>query len=344
MSARVRMEEIAQHIGVSVATVSLVLRDKPGITDETRQRVIEAARKLGYRKLPQTDLISPKHLKMVGMLNKTRGEDEPHTNQFYGPIIAGIDAACRQRQINLLYATVPVDEDNHPLEVPRMLMNDELDGLLLVGTFVNSTIMRLMENRTVAAILIDAYAPGHNYDAVLTDNFHGAYEAVSYLVKCGHHHIGLVGSLPEAYPSILERRRGYLQALQDFGINQPYFADGHILSKEAVEVTLELLRQQPQITALFCCNDWIATRVIQAVPSIGRQVPKDLSIIGFDNIEMASHTIPGLTTMNVDKISMGRRAVDLLASRSEFPDSASVSVILRPTLVVRESVQKISSG
>ena len=99
MSARVRMEEIAQHIGVSVATVSLVLRDKPGITDETRQRVIEAARKLGYRKLPQTDLVLPKRLQMVGMLNKTRGEDEPHTNQFYGPIIAGIDAACRQRQI-----------------------------------------------------------------------------------------------------------------------------------------------------------------------------------------------------------------------------------------------------
>jgi LacI family transcriptional regulator len=344
MSQRVTMEHIARQSGVSLATVSLVLRDKPGINDETRQRVLDVARVLGYRKRVQAEYVAAQNLQQVGMLIKARADDQPHTNQFYSVVATGIEAACRRQQINLLFATVSVDANNHPQELPRMLLDDELDGLLLVGAFVGSTITRLMERRTTPTVLVDGYAVDNRYDSVVSDNFRGAYQAVSYLTGHGHQHIGIVGSLPNAYPSIEERRRGYLQALKDRGIEQPYFADSHILPKEAADATVELLRRSPHITALFCCNDMMAIAVIQAANAVGRRVPDDLSIIGFDNIDLAEHVTPALTTMHVDKGSMGRLAVQLLTNRIEIPTANCVTAVLRPTLVERQTVRSIRSA
>jgi LacI family transcriptional regulator len=341
VSQRVTMEDIAQQSGVSLATVSLVLRDKPGINHETRQRVIAAARALGYRKRSPVTVAGASSLRLVGMVNKTRPDDGPRTNPFYAPVVSGIEAACRRQQINLLYATVPVDEDNHPQELPRMLLEDDLDGLLLLGAFVDSTVARLVERRTIPTVLVDAYAAGNVYDSVLSDNFRGAHEAVSYLIACGHRHIGLVGSLPTAYPSIADRRRGYIQALQDQGITQRYFADSHLPANQAVAAAVELLQRAPAITALFCCNDAMAIGVLQAAQALGRSVPDDLSVIGFDDIDLAEHVTPALTTMHVDKISMGRLAVQLLSNRAEFPTASSVTAVLRPTLIERHSVRLI---
>ncbi len=341
MSQRVTLEDIARQSGVSLATVSLVLRDKPGINEGTRQRVMAVARTLGYRKRLPLDTGSPRPLQLVGMLAKVRTNDPPATNPFYGPVLAGIEAACRRQQINLLYATVPVDADNHPQELPRMLLSDELDGLLLVGAFVDSTISKLMERRSTPLVLVDAYAARNVYDSVLSNNFAGARQAVSYLIANGHQHIGLVGSVPNAYPSIAERRRGYLQALEDHNISEPYFADSHIVPQDAAEAAVALLRRAPQITALFCCNDAMAITTMQAAQLAGRRVPDDLSIIGFDNIDLAEHITPALTTMHIDKASIGRLAVQLLANRADFPDASCVTAAVQPTLVERQSVRPI---
>src|ERR687889_589441 len=104
MSQRVTLEDIARQSGVSLATVSLVLRNKPGINDDTRQRVLNVARTLGYRKRPQSDSVATQSIHRVGVLNKVRVDDQPQTNQFYSPVVAGIEASCRRQQINLLYA------------------------------------------------------------------------------------------------------------------------------------------------------------------------------------------------------------------------------------------------
>jgi LacI family transcriptional regulator len=219
-----------------------------------------------------------------------------------------------------------------------MLLEDDLDGLLLVGAFVDATIGRLVERHNTPVVLVDAYAAEHIYDSVVSDNFRGAHEAVSYLIECGHRHIGLVGSLPTTYPSIEERRRGYLRALREHGIAPPYFADSHIPPDQAAEATADLLRRFPRITALFCCNDALAIAVMQAAQALGRAVPGDLSIVGFDDIDLAAHVTPALTTMRVDKLSMGRLAVQLLVNRATFPATGRVTTVLRPALVKRRSV------
>jgi LacI family transcriptional regulator len=342
MSQRVTLEDIARQSGVSSATVSLALRDKPGITADTRQRVIETARELGYRKLAQPERGSALH--HLGIAIKARVDDDPQVNSFYAPIVAGIEAACRKLKINMLFATVPVDRDSHPQELPRMLFASHLDGILLIGAFVDQTITHILQHQGLPTVLVDAYAPGHDYDAVLIDNIRGAYDAVSHLIGLGHRQIGLVGTLPDAYPSIADRRTGYEQALADHGIAGRYFADCHLSIEEGAAATAALLAAQPEITALFCANDLIAVGAIQAARAAARQVPGDLSIIGFDNIELGQHLNPQLTTLHVDKVAMGRLAVTLLAQRAEYPAANAITTVLRPSLVERQSTRRLTAG
>lgn len=341
-SERTTMAEIAEQTGVSLSTVSLVLRDKPGVGSDTRQRVLEAARDLGYLPQKPTAPYAPA-VKNLGLILKADPGSVPQANKFYSHVVAGIEMACRRRQLNLLYATMTVDEDSYPLELPRLLVEDNAaDGLLLVGAFLDGALAQVVERRSTPIVLVDAYAISDVYDAVVSDNFSGAYQAVTFLLQQGHQHIGLVGSHAHAYPSVEERHNGYTRALKDHGISERYVADCHIINtEETIATTIDLLRRYPQITALFSVNDEGALLGMDVARSLGRHVPDDLSVVGFDNSDLAGCVSPPLTTMHVDKVGMGRLAVQLLVNRIEFPESSPVRAAVRPCLIERDSVHRI---
>jgi LacI family transcriptional regulator len=343
-SKRVTLADIAKKSGVSLTTVSLVLRNKSGagIPPETRQRVLDTARDLGYRLKVSGSTEQPRQtLTQIGVVLRAREDDLPLANPFYSYILAGIEAACRQNRLNFLSATLPVNADNYPIEVPRLLEEEHVDGLLLVGTFVDQTLDHVLGEKSVPIVLVDAYSESNAYDAVVTDNYQSAYRAVSYLIEKGHQHIGIVGSLRRAYPSIRERRRGYLDALQDHDLDAAYFADCHLIREEAATAVSTLLHDSPQVTALFGVNDDMAIATMRAVQASGRRVPDDLSIIGFDDIELAHLTVPALTTMQVDKVNMGRTAVQTLLNRAQAGDAPQISVALHTRLIERQSVRDI---
>jgi LacI family transcriptional regulator len=342
LNGGITMAEIAEQSGVSLSTVSLVLRAKPGVGSGTRQRVMEVAKELGY--IPRKVTAPyPSTLANIGLILKADPDAIPQANKFYSHVVAGIEMACRRRQVNLLYATMTVDEDSYPLELPRILVEDSTtDGLLLVGAFLNEALIQVVDRRSTPIVLVDAYATSGAYDALVSDNLSGAYQAVTYLIQRGHRHIGLVGSHARAYPSIEERCSGYLQALEDHGISDRYVADCHIVNpEETVEAVTALLRHNPQITAIFAVNDEGALLVMDVARDLGRQVPGDLSIVGFDDIDLASCVTPPLTTMHVDKLGMGRLAVQFLANRIEYPESSPVRAAIRPRLVERSSARTI---
>ena len=196
---RVKMPDIAQESGVSISTVSLVLRDKPGIPPETRQRVQKIAQQLGYRPRGSTvrsHSVSVR-LRSLGLILKSEPGVAPRANPFYSHVLAGIEEICRQKKINLLYATLPVDVNNHPVEVPRLLLEESTDGLLVVGALLDDALAPVLRQKAMPIVLVDAYALSEKYDAVVSDNVHGAYQAVSYLIQRGHRHIGMVGSCPD---------------------------------------------------------------------------------------------------------------------------------------------------
>ena len=338
---RVTMSDIAEQSGVSLSTVSLVLRDRPGVGADTRQRVLDTAKALGY--LPKGDTQFSSSLTSIGLILKSVPDQAPQANPFYSHVLAGIEAACRQWHLNLLFAIMPVDQDSYPIEVPRLLREgNTVDALLFVGAFVDDTVSQVVERRSTPIVLVDAYAASDLYDAVVTDNTKGAQSAVAHLIQRGHRHIGFVGHHLRAYPSIRDRSTGYTQALQQHGIPDRYLAECHITDKDGVaEATTSLLEVNPQVTALLGANDEVAFTAMEVARTLGRQIPDDVSIIGFDNIDPAKSVTPALTTMHVDKIGMGRLAVQLLINRVEYPDASPVTAVIRPYLVERKSVQSL---
>lgn len=339
MKTKVRISDIALKSGVSLSTVSLVLNNRPGVSRETRERVLEIAEELGYPLKPSATAGKDVPLATLGMVVKLDPDISPQANPFYSQVIVGIEDTCRRKGINLLFTTLPVDEDNRPLEIPQLVSNDMVDGLLIVGICVNETLASAIDQRPTPVVLVDGYADSGRYDAVVSDNFRAAYQAVTYLIQRGHRHIGLVGGAEACYPSLKERRNGYLRALKENGINQAYIANFNIIKTKGYQETIDLLRENPQITALFCLNDDVGSAALRAAQSLGRRVPQQISIVGYDDTYIAANTHPPLTTMHVDTLAMGRAAVHLLSLRIDHPESARMTLTVHPHLVERESVR-----
>jgi LacI family transcriptional regulator len=341
MRRKAKISDIAQKGGVSLSTVSLVLNNKPGVSAETRTKILEIAKEVEYPVKFDQPSNKETSLKTVGMVIKTDPDIIPQANPFYSKVIIGIEDVCRRKGINLLFSTLPVDDNNHPIETPHLLSNPIIDGLLMVGTFIDETILSISSRSGPAIVLVDGYSDWDRFDTVISDNFGAAYHAVEYLLSKGHRHIGLVGSEADSYPSLKDRRNGYIRALKDHNINESYIADLNINKTKGYQETIKLLQTHPSITALFCINDDIAITAIRAAKYLGRQVPEDLSVIGYDDTYIALNTHPPLSTMHVDTLAMGRAAVHLLSLRRENPELSRMTLTIHPTLVERDSVSNL---
>ncbi len=265
----------------------------------------------------------------------------PRENPFYSRVIDGIEESCQRFNIKLLFTTLLVDDYNVPVEIPDILTNQEADGFMMVGAFIGEAItsMNCLQNRPI--VLVDAYSNSASFDTVVSDNYQTAYQAVEYLIRKGHRHIGLVGSEPASYPSLRQRRAGHTRALKDNELNSSYIANFNINKENAHDPVIRLMGEHPQITALFGVNDEVAVRTITTLQEMGLRVPQDVSVIGYDDINLAMQTTPALTTFHVDTLAMGRTAVSLLISRWEYPESGRMTLIIHPTLVERDSVAEL---
>lgn len=335
---RVKLADIARASGVSLTAVSLALSDKPGISQETRVRVLEVARSVGYQFKSPATLTTVKAIKTIGLLVKSNSDDQPNANHFYSYIIAGIESTCRQMGLNLMFANFPVNVDNYPVEIPPLLEKGDVDGLIIAGAFIDEKTSRILDSRSYPVVLVDSYSQKRIYNSVLTDNFLGAYKATEYLIRKGHRHIGFIGGSDLAYPSFRDRRSGYKKALLDNGLGQMYVADCGTLRDDVVSAVVKLLQNHPQITAIMGVNDDTAITAMYALIEIGILVPQQVSVIGFDDIYLAESVKPSLTTMRIYKQSMGKLAVQLLLNQASQADAGFVTSIFRPTLIERNSV------
>jgi len=339
------MADVARESGVSLSTVSMVFGNKPGLPAETRMKVLAAARSLGYspRRAGLAASVAGA-LRTVGVVTRTRLNEIPRNDHFYSLVIAGIETACRQNNLAMLYSTVHSDLENRPLEVPRLLQEGGADGLLLVGIYLDRNLCKTVNQSQLPIVLVDSYAECDEFDNVVSDNFKGAYQATCHLIEKGHRNIGFIGGAANSYPSFAERRRGYSQALHDHQICEAFFADCISEREEAIEAARGLLGSHPELTALVGVNDFVAITAMHVAVELGRRIGDDLSIIGYDDILLSESVIPQLTTMQVDKLAMGRTAVQLLVNRVAQPDLARITATMNTRLIVRNSIKAIPVG
>jgi LacI family transcriptional regulator len=341
MSNGPTIRDVAKQASVSLGTASNVLNNKGNVSADVRSRVLSAVHTLGYKhpvRLPAENSVS---LSVIGVISKRDLPPAPPINPFYSHVIAGIDHECQRHNLSLMYANVDVDELNRPSAIPPMMLERQLDGIIMIGTFVEDTIHEVGKSVNMPVVLVDGYAPGSEYDSIVSDNLMGAFHAVKYLIDMGHTRIGLIGSVANAYPSIRERRKGYVKALRSAGIQEEFIVDSPLSRAGGHNATVALLQQTPSITAIFACNDEVAMGAMTAAREMGRVIPDDLSLIGFDDIDLAQEITPPLTTVHVDKVLMGVLAVRHLRDRAENPGRPALTTTLGTTLIIRESVRPI---
>lgn len=337
------LRDVAQAAGVSLGTASRVLNNKSNVLPATRALVLKAAADLGYKLQIRVPTSHVSKMNTIGVVVKRDPGEYPRIDPFNYTVLCGIEDECESLGINMMYASLPVNEFSHANSWSPLLENDEIDGIVIVGIIFTELdiINRIPAN--IPVVLVDSYTVDLDCDTVVTDNVRGAYDGVRYLIEQGHTHIGLIGSTmsEREHPSVSERRQGYLKALADRGIEHTYIESSLLQGESAYNATLALLRRAPQITAIFGCNDDVCLHIIQAIKDLDLEVPEDISVIGFDDITVPLPSRLPLTTVRVDKEFMGSLAVRQLYDRAANRDRPSISSVIRTKLIIRDSVRKL---
>ncbi len=331
------LRDIANAAGVSLATVSAALNDKNGVSPQTRARVLEIATSMGYEIKEKKRAVDEPDLRVIGLLVKHDLDMVRGANAFYSHVQFGANNFCQRHNISLMVATMDVDISNHPLSWPAMINQNQIDGLIMAGAFIDDSVEILKRKTDFPIVLVDSYSSTLDCDSVVSDNVGGAKKAVKYLVENGHERIGLAGWNRLSPPSIQLRYQGYMQVLNAYGLT-PFIVETELSRAGGQKAASALLAADRQVTALFCCNDETAIGAMNTIRDLGLAIPQDVSVVGFDDIDLAAEIRPALTTVRVQKSWMGALGVQALIERARNPDKPQTTVVVATDLVIRESV------
>ncbi|MBC8159780.1 MAG: substrate-binding domain-containing protein, partial [Roseiflexaceae bacterium] len=268
------------------------------------------------------------------------------TNPFWSHILAGVEREAERANLRLSYRAIDTLRRT-PEQLLTAIYDLRASGLLIVGPISAEGLLTIQSTK-LPLVVVESYAPRSGIDAVACDSFDGARQAVDYLVSRGHHEIAFISgpadpANPRCQTLYTQERRaeGYRTALADAGVTfDPLLVEPSNLTTEGgYEACGRLLRRKQAFSAIFCANDMAAIGAIKALREAGRSVPDDVSVVGFDDVDMAQHLTPPLTTVRVPKEAIGAAAVQRLQARAADPTAVPSTTLLDVTLVVRQSVR-----
>jgi DNA-binding LacI/PurR family transcriptional regulator len=324
--SRPTSKDIARIAQVSQATVSRALRDSPLVNPETRDRVVSLARELGYRVDRRAAGLRTRRSSTLALLIFEEASDDAPINPFFLSML-GLDVLVSFQQLS--------DDWHTDYE-----LSNRADGLILLGygDYLTSAprLRQLAESGAHFVIwgpVVDGM-PGHY---VCSDNRAGAEQAVRHLLSLGRRRIAYVGSASDHWPEFQLRHAGYVQALRDAGLEPDARLLVEAQSSEAAgyDAGLRLLDSGAGFDAVFAASDRIAFGIIGALRDRGRSVPRDVAVVGFDDIAAAAHFNPPLTTVQQDTQRAGDMLVDNLLRL--IAGETAESTLIEPKLVVRAS-------
>jgi LacI family transcriptional regulator len=328
------IRQVADKAGVSIGTVSRVLNNKPGIGEETRQRVLAIAQELNYNSSKRSRFSTPP-VTHLGFLNQAFNQDIT-SNPFYSDVFHGVEQSCRELHINLSVSALSFTNTQlHSL--PSLVKDNYISGLFVVGGGIRQEIITSLGKLSqLPLVLVDNLFPDCPWDAVMIDNPRGVRLSVEYLINKGHRHIALIGGPP--HPSIVERCQSYQRTLRQHNLTPMIVTPPNLSPEDGKWGIIEILRHAPETTAIICSNDEQVVGALRKLGELGYVVPDDFSLIGFDNINMVQFTTPPITTICVDRVALGQIAVQLLLDRIKFPGRPVIKVTIGVELVERGSV------
>jgi LacI family transcriptional regulator len=327
------IKDIARRAGVSEATVSRVINDAPLVKPETRARIIAIINELGYYPNSLARGMRSKKTNSIGLLLADI------TNPFYAETAKTIIEIAGRHDYSIILCNTNNDlrEQQKSIEV---LLQKKVDGFIFASVhWTDPTLKTVIASDTPYILYNRKTSQSENANYVVLDNEMGAFIAVEHLYKLGHRRIALIRG-PHGFSTGRERTSGYVKALKAFGLqhDEKLVVQGKYSEKQSFDAAKKLLLADNPPTAIFASNDLMALSALEAIFSSGQKVPDDIALVGFDDIEIASHSAIQLTTVSQNRNLMAEIAIDSLRKiiRKENVQ-LPIQIVLKPMLAVRKT-------
>lgn len=329
---RATIRDVAQLAGVSVATVSRVLNHPSSVHEETRKRVLEAIHASGYTYNAVARSLSTRKTLTIGVIVPAI------TNPVFALSTRGIQEVSNAHGYSILLGNSNYSDEAEERLI-EVFKEKRVEGILFTcSNLRHPYLQRLKESRFPFVLLYNTpFDPEINFVSI--DNHRAAYEITRYLIALGHRRIGVISGFFKVSDRSLARWKGFQACLKDHRVRFP--SELHVeteLSFEGGRKAMErLLQVKPRLTAVFCSNDFIAMGAMKALREKGMRIPEDVSIAGFDDIEMASYFEPALTTIHQPAYEMGQQAATLLLRVLSGETKSPQHILLDHKLITRDS-------
>jgi LacI family transcriptional regulator len=337
--ARVTIRQLAKVSGVSVGTVSRALNGYSDVSAETREMILRLADELDYTPTAAARTLATQRSHVIGVILDT-GEGHPDLQHpFFHEVLVGLKDHVGASGFDLLlFASEHPGNGWGTHSLLKRARHHHVDGVVLMGVEQESPEVDKLTRSELPCVGVDVALTGEHSDFVVSDNAAGARMAVEHLVSIGHRRIATITGLVNTRPGI-DRLRGYRDALRDAGLafRDEYVAYGDFYVESGRAATERLLALDEPPTAIVAASDLMALGVIGAAAAVGLQVPADLSVVGFDDISLAAHVHPPLTTLRQDKAGLGHAAGEALVGRIEGREERPRQVVLPVSLIERAS-------
>jgi DNA-binding LacI/PurR family transcriptional regulator len=326
----ISIKVIARLAGVSHSTVSRALRDSPLIPHETADRIKRIAKEHGYAASAVARSLVTRRTQAVGVVVTSIADP------FNGEVVEGIEELANQQGYSVILATSQALPERE-LAVVRSFHERRVDGIVVASSRLGSHYMSVLSELNVPIVLLNNQHPGEFSHSISIDNAEGTYQTTTHLLKLGHRRIGYVGD-QFGLESDAERLAGFERAMREAGAEVPaeYVVSGDGKREGAGRACADLLNLAVRPSGIVCYNDMTALGVMDAAAALGLSIPRELSVVGFDDLFFTSALQPPLTTLRQPKREMGRKSMELLlALLKEQP--AERAELVRGELIVRGS-------
>ncbi|KKI93227.1 LacI family transcriptional regulator [Bacillus sp. SA1-12] len=354
MARKVSMQQIADYLGVSKFVVSRALSGKSGVSHSTKEKVFQAASQLGYfaqknmsvnfdspEKETSSEIEGQKETVLVLMPNIRHQTKE---SSYWGRIVDGISEELERNGFGLVIIT-----ENTVKSIATIMNPNVLLGVIGVGV-VSTSLLLEVHQLNIPIVLVDHEEPLIPADTVFNNNFDGSAMLTNYLIGLGHKNLRFVGDI-EYSRSFFDRWLGFRSVLESNGIVNSYpdplttlKFSGNADIKQHIKEWIQGKQVDQLPTAFVCANDSIALSTISALKELGMKVPEQISVTGFDNIKESYQTAPNLTTVNVAKEELGKRAVAMLIRRQKSKDSPTEKILLSGVIMHRETCAPVRTN
>ena len=343
---RVTIRQLARISGVSIGTVSRALNGYADVSEETRERVMRLARELDYTPAAAARSLKTQRSHVVGVFLET-GEGHPDLQHpFFHEVLVGLKNSIGAGGYDLLlFASEHPGNGYGSHSYLKRARHHDVEGAVLMGTDPEDPEVRRLVRSDIPTVGVDVELEGPATTFVMSDNVDGAAKTVRYLHSLGHRRIATITGLLETKPGA-DRLRGYRQAMQATGLayRDEYVAYGDFYVESGRRAMADLLSLDEPPTAIFAASDMMALGAIRAAGDAGLNVPADISVVGFDDIQLADHMNPPLTTVRQDKAGLGVAAgTALMRLIDGEQDAVQPSTVLTVELIRRGSTRPRAS-